>query len=55
MRYLITIRTNPADPRFTQDIAIDARSAYHAGWLYRQLNPSVKITGIRPAPDRGTQ
>jgi hypothetical protein len=51
MRYLITIRTDPNDPRRTQDVAIDARSAYHAGWLYRQLNPKAKITGIRPAPE----
>lgn len=51
MRYLITIRTDPDDPRHTRDVAIDARSDYHAGWLYRQLNPHAKLTGIRPAPD----
>lgn len=51
MRYLITICTDPADPCRTQDIAVDARNAYHAGWLYRQINPHAKLTGIRPAPD----
>lgn len=51
MRYLITIRVDPNDPRRTQDISIEARSAYHAGWLYRTLNPHAKLTGIRPAPE----
>ncbi|MEN9860564.1 MAG: hypothetical protein RLZZ515_1046 [Cyanobacteriota bacterium] len=51
MRYLITIRTDPTDPRRTQDVAVNARNAYHAGWLYRQLNPQAKLSGIRPAPD----
>lgn len=51
MRYLITIRTNPDDPRHTQDVAVNARNAYHAGWLYRQLNPSARLVKIRPAPD----
>ena len=51
MRYLITIRTDPDDPRRTQDVAINARSAYHAGWLYRTLNPHAKLTSIRPAPE----
>ena len=51
MRYLITVRVDPDDPRRTQDISIEARSAYHAGWLYRQLNPNASLTGIRPAPD----
>lgn len=50
MRYLVTVRVN-GDPLRTQDIAVDARSAYHAGWLYRHLNPKAKLTAIRPAPD----
>lgn len=51
MRYLITIRVDAEDPRRTQDVAVDARNAYHAGWLYRQLNPRAKLMGIRLAPD----
>lgn len=51
MRYLITIRIDPEDPRRTQDVAVDARNAYHAGWLYRQLNPRAKLVGIRPVPE----
>lgn len=49
-RFLITI--SPAgDPRRTQDVAINARSAYVAGWLYRQLYPSTQIIAIRMALD----
>lgn len=51
MRYLITIRVDPDDPRRTQDVAVDARSAYQAGWLYRQLNPKARLQAIRPAPE----
>lgn len=51
MRYLITVRTDPSDPRRTHDVAIEARNAYAAGWLYRQLNPGAKLMGIRQAPE----
>lgn len=48
-RFLITISpTN--DPRRTQDVALNARSAYVAGWLYRQLHPAAQIIAIRMAP-----
>jgi len=49
-RFLITISPT-GDPRRTQDVAISARSAYVAGWLYRQLHPSSHIIAIRMAPD----
>ncbi len=48
-RYLVTVRVN-GDPLRTRDEPIDARSAWHAGWLYRQLHPGAKLTAIRVAP-----
>lgn len=49
-RFLITISPT-GDPRRTQDVALNASSAYNAGWLYRQLHPSTQIIAIRMAPD----
>jgi hypothetical protein len=49
-RYLVTTRVD-GDPRRTQDHAIVARSAWHAGWLFRQLyNGNRQPVSIRPAP-----
>lgn len=47
MRYLVTVRH---DEHRTQDYAVRHRSAYEAGWLYRQLHPGARIIAIRPAP-----
>ncbi len=47
-RYLVTVRVD-GDPLRTADHSIAANSAYHAGWLYRQLNPRAKLVAIRPA------
>lgn len=49
IRYLVTVRVDN-DPTRTQDHTVKANSAYHAGWLYRQLNPHAKIQAIRPVP-----
>lgn len=48
--YLITVRSAPHSPR-TEDHTIPARSAWHAGWLYRQLHPSARLVAIRPVPE----
>lgn len=32
----------------TRDELITARSAYAAGWLYRQLHPTVEVLSVRP-------
>jgi hypothetical protein len=50
-RYLVTIRIDPNDPSRTQDVSIEADSAYQAGWLYKQLQPTNKICSIRIAPE----
>jgi len=50
-RYLLTIRIDPNDPMRTQDVSVEAESAYQAGWLYRQITPNARITGIRIAPE----
>lgn len=50
MKYLVTVRVEN-DPTRTRDHVITADSAYHAGWLYRQLNPQAKIQAIRPVPE----
>ena len=47
--YLVTVREN-GDPLRTKDVPLRARSAYSAGWLYRQLNPGARLTAIRLAP-----
>ncbi len=44
--WLVTIRR---DEHSTYDQSINARSAWAAGWLYRQLNPGARIIAIRPA------
>lgn len=49
MRYLVTVRVD-GDPTRTRDHCVQADSAYHAGWLYRQLHPKAKIQAIRPVP-----
>ena len=49
-RYLVTIRTQ-GDPLRTRDVEVQARSAWHAGWLWRQINPGVRLTAIRPVPE----
>ena len=49
-RYLVTIRTG-GDPLRTADHSLPAESAWHAGWLYRQLHPDAKIVAIRPVPE----
>ena len=48
--YLVTVRVG-GDPLRTQDHAIPAHSAWHAGWLFRQLNPGVRPVVIRPVPE----
>lgn len=50
-RYLVTTRIDPTDPRRTQDHAIAARNAWHAGWLFRQLCPHLSPVAIRTAPE----
>ena len=49
-RYLVTVRVD-GDPLRTKDDEIRAESSWHAGWLYRQLNPGAKLTAIRPVPE----
>ena len=49
-RYLVTVRVG-GDPLRTADHTIAANSAYHAGWLYRQLNPDARLVAIRPVPE----
>jgi hypothetical protein len=49
-RYLVTVRVD-GDPLRTQDHEVQARSAWHAGWLWRQLHPGAKLTAIRPVPE----
>lgn len=46
MTYLLAIVVDN-DPRRTRDVAIQARSPWHAGWLYRQLHPGAKLVAIR--------
>jgi hypothetical protein len=36
----------------TRDELIQARSAWAAGWLYRQLHPSVEVLSVREVPRR---
>ena len=38
------------DRQRTRDELIQARSAYAAGWLYRQLHPGVEVIGVREVP-----
>lgn len=52
--YLVTVRVG-GDPLRTQDHAVHARSAWHAGWLYRQLHPGSRLTAIRPIPQHYQQ
>jgi hypothetical protein len=33
----------------TRDEIIQARSAYAAGWLFRQLHPNLEVIHVRPA------
>jgi hypothetical protein len=49
-RYLVTIRTQ-GDPLRTHDVEVQGRNTWHAGWLYRQINPAVRVTAIRPVPE----
>jgi hypothetical protein len=49
-RYLVTVRIAD-DPTRTRDHSLPARSAWHAGWLYRQLNPGARLVAIRPVPE----
>jgi hypothetical protein len=49
-RYLLTVMAND-DPTRTQDVAMQGRSAWQVGWLYRQLNPGARITAIRLVPE----
>lgn len=49
-RYLITVRVD-GDPLRTRHEEVRARSAWHAGWLWRQLHPGAKLTAIRPVPE----
>lgn len=43
-RWLVTIRL---DECRTMDVGHDARSAWAAGWLHRQLHPQDRIIAIR--------
>ena len=45
----VTIRL---DACRTRDELIQARSAWAAGWLFRQLHPGVDVLGVRPVPER---
>ena len=36
----------------TRDELVTARSAYAAGWLFRQLHPGVEVLGVREASHR---
>ncbi len=49
-RYLLTVMVG-GDPTRTQDVAMEGRSAWQVGWLYRQLNPEARITAIRLVPE----
>jgi hypothetical protein len=44
--WLVTIRR---DEHHTYDHLINARSAYSAGWIVRQIQPGARIVAIRPA------
>lgn len=46
MTYLLAIVVDN-DPRRTRDVVVEARSAWHAGWLYRQLHPGANLVAIR--------
>jgi hypothetical protein len=48
--YLVTALID-GNPYRTQDYAIRARSAWAAGWLYRQLHPMATLTCVRLAPE----
>jgi hypothetical protein len=49
-RYLVTVRVD-GDPLRTRDEEILGEGAWHAGWLYRQLHPGVRVVAIRPVPE----
>jgi len=50
LRFLVTIAAD-GDPLRTRDVAMQGRSPWQVGWLYRQLNPAAHITAIRPVPE----
>jgi len=43
-QWIITVRI---DESRTRDYRVRARSAYHARWLFGQLNPSHRVIAIR--------
>lgn len=45
LHWWVTIRL---DACRTRDEVIQARSQYAAGWLYRQLHPTVEVISVRP-------
>jgi hypothetical protein len=47
--YWVTIRL---DACRTRDELIHARSAWAAGWLFRQLHPGVEVIGVREVQRR---
>jgi hypothetical protein len=49
-RYLVTVRVQ-GDPLRTHDVEVQGRNTWHAGWLYRQINPGARVTAIRPVPE----
>jgi hypothetical protein len=49
-RYLVTVRTQ-GDPLRTHDVEVEGRNTWHAGWLYRQINPGARVTAIRAVPE----
>ena len=49
-RYLVTVRVD-GDPLRTRDEELPARNEWHAGWLYRQVNPGVRVTAVRAVPE----
>lgn len=43
--WYVTIRL---DESRTRDVIINARSRYHARWLYNQMHPNHTILAVRP-------
>lgn len=43
--WLITVRV---DETRTRDYRVSASSAYHARWLFLQVNPGHRVVQIRP-------
>lgn len=48
-QFWVTIRL---DACRTRDELVVARSAWSAGWLFRQLHPNIEVLSVREVPRR---